>query len=382
MDRWQRPKEHRKTTAAINQTYGDAVDDFIAVEHQPDSQSWRERPLTEKIRQENENSKRINGHPPEYVAASLDLPVEELFPLDGLTLYVGDPWQKLDRPGVVIVDYEFGPVVEFQDDRDKYLNTLDYRIEEIDSQFIIQRDPAIQQFLEREVPIVRQLYQQVLSQSILEYERIANDFLAMKLRIEEEIQRQSNKSGDPIYAIDKALRDLWYVAVHGARAMDVFDWATQLEEPYLAFIDNLPKTLPKNKREQQMQHERRQLIENIRLKKTTQEAQVVQAMFPFLPFRNETFDRFVAFWSISTYVFPSLNDNDMTSYWAEIYRVLKPGGKAYVAPLFEANDYILYNSLTQYGVLHPDFNFSIDDRGLIITKSEVKISTKKTKDSR
>lgn len=84
--------------------------------------------LASRIWNENEGMKRINGHSPEYVAEGFGESVEEIFPPDGLTLYVGDPWQKLDRKGVVIIDYEFGPIAEFQDDREKYLRNLDHRL--------------------------------------------------------------------------------------------------------------------------------------------------------------------------------------------------------------------------------------------------------------
>lgn len=70
--------------------------------------------LQNKIWSENFGAKRINGHPPEYYARTLGVTVDELFPEDGLSLNVGDPWQKIDRKGVVIIDYEFGEVAGYE----------------------------------------------------------------------------------------------------------------------------------------------------------------------------------------------------------------------------------------------------------------------------
>lgn len=194
----------------------------------------------------------------------------------------------------------------------------------------------------------------------------------MKLRIEEEIQREAGNSTDPIDAVDINVRDLWYLVVHGARAIDVLDWETKLKNPYEDYAEDLPTDLPIEDRDKLLRREKKKLITEIRLKKTAKEAHVVAAMFPYLPFRDECFDRLVAFWSISTYVFPSLERREMQQYWEEIYRVLKPGGKAYISPFFQGNEDNLFATLDEFAGQHPDFSYSFDDDEnphiLIITK--------------
>ncbi|MBI2415632.1 MAG: methyltransferase domain-containing protein [Candidatus Kerfeldbacteria bacterium] len=342
--------------------------DIGGVQRKPPTESESIRPISsvaalqEKIRKTNEGLKRINGHSAEYVAASLERSVEEVFPSDGRTVYVGDPWQKLDRKGVVIVDYEFGPVVEFQADRDVYLEVLGSRLRSIAWRVSEQADSPAQIFLKREFAVAEQLYETARTQQLTEYERISNQFLELKQRIEQEIERETDgKEHDPLHALNATVRDLWYVAVQGARAVDVLDWATELDEPYRQFAENLPKRLSEKDREKKLQEKRRQLIESIRFEKTAKEAEVVQAMFPFLPFDDATFDRFVAFWSISTYVFEHLESGELTRYWEEIYRLLKPGGKAYIAPLFQSNEYELDATLRQFAKQHSDFSFFYND---------------------
>ena len=79
---------------------------------------------------------------------------------------------------------------------------------------------------------------------------------------------------------------------------------------------------------------RKQLIDSIRLKKKPEEAHVVQAVFPQLPFADSSFDRVVASWSISAHVFAVLDKAGFKASWDEIFRVLRDGGKAYIFPLW------------------------------------------------
>jgi len=324
-----------------------------------------EQRLAKKIFDTNEGLKRINGYSPEYVAEGFEVSVEELFPSEGKTVYVGDPWQKLDRKGVTIVDYEFGPVAEFQDDKEAYLAILDARLDEIERNLVTYEDTEINDFLENEINLASDLYRQASSKSVVEYERISKEFSEMKQRIEDEIARETDgNANDHIfgqYDPSESVKNLWYVAVHGARAVDVLDWATELEPAYSAYKDELPEELPDHVREEKLKEKRRKLIEGIRFDKTAKEAEVVQAMFLFLPFENESFDRFVAFWSISTYAFEHLNYNDLTEYWKEIYRILKTDGKAYISPLFSGNEEAVEKTLNDFKNLHSDFTFEFDD---------------------
>lgn len=318
--------------------------------------------LAKKIWDTNEGLKRINGHSPEYVAKHIGVTVEELFPTDGKSVYIGDPWQKLDRKGVTIVDYEFGPVAEFQDDKEVYLSVLDSRINKVETYFITPEDHETLNFLNTEISLARNLCERAKNTPLEEYENIGKSFLEMKQRIENEIERETGGAEhDPIHAVDNTVRDLWYVAVHGARAFDVLDWATELQHAYEQFAEALPEEMPEQTRLEKLKEKRRLLIESIRFEKTTKEAEVVQAMFPFLPFENETFDRFVAFWSISTYAFEHLNHDDMTSYWAEIHRLLKPDGRAYIAPLFEGNETVMHQTLNQFAEAHQNFSYHFDN---------------------
>ncbi|MEK7094971.1 MAG: class I SAM-dependent methyltransferase [Patescibacteria group bacterium] len=317
-------------------------------------------PLREKIWETNEGRKRINGHEPEYVANGFGVSVEELFPPNGRTVYVGDPWQKLDRKGVVIVDYEFGPIAEFQDNREKYAIELERRINDIEARGFAYESET-NDFLKRELATAKTLLERAKTDLLASFEVIGAEFQAMKQRIEEEIRRETGEQTDPIYSSNSVVRDLWYAVVHGARIVDVLDWETELRDKYEKFERTLPETMPQQSREKKLKNSRRELIESIRFEKTAKESDVVQAMFPFLPFADNSFDRFVAFWSISTYAFEHLTGRELTSYWKEIYRLLKPGGKAYIAPLFINDSFELESTLKTFSEKHSDFSFTLGD---------------------
>lgn len=279
-----------------------------------------------KIWMTNEGLKRINGHSPEYVAEHFGVPVEELFPPDGTAVYIGDPWQKLDRKGVTIVDYEFGPIAEFQDDKEAYLAVLDSRISSIEFSDLGYKDPLVSAFLQRELRLARELYEQARTASLEAYEQISTDFLRMRERIENEIERETaGQQHDPLYALDGHVRDLWYTAVHGARLVDVFDWATELEPVYREFAQSLPEDMPEAARDLKLKEKRR-------------------------------------LWSISTYALEHLTDEELGNYWKEIFCVLAPRGRAYIAPLFgEDGEGDVTMTLDAFSSEHSDFTFSFDD---------------------
>ncbi len=357
---YRRDKETQFTRAEISKTGNDRARPFIQTQEETMLSSQGQ--LEKKIWETNEGLKRINGHSAEYVAEHIGVSVEELFPEHGKSLYVGDPWQKLDKKGVVIVDYEFGPIAEFQDNKERYLALLRGQLSRLENSFHSSQELDIRHFLEREITLVNELYNEMHIQPLTEYERIGKMFLEMKQRVEEEIGREtSGKESDPLFAMNLDVQSLWYAAVHGARCLDLLDWATELEPTFLIYAESLSEQLSQEAREEKLKEKRRELITRIRFEKTTKEAEVVQAMFPFLPFENESFDRFVAFWSISTYAFEHLTPEELTRYWEEIYRILKPGGKAYISPLFEGNEFFMHQTLSKFQIENPDFFFDDED---------------------
>lgn len=220
-------------------------------------------------------------------------------------------------------------------------------------------DDLTDRFLMNEMPYLEDLCNRAENADTDGMPLLSQEFTALRERIEAEITRETGgETEDPAGTMDETVRSMWYLAVHGARAQDVYDWQHILKPQYDDFESSLPTNLTPEQMRTALACEQRSLIESIRLQKQTEHSEVVEAMFPYLPFKNDCFDRFVAFWSISTYVFPHLTEEEMYSYWEEIYRVLKDGGRAHIYPLYNGNEGALDDSLQAFQNEHPDFDYS------------------------
>lgn len=321
--------------------------------------------LAEKIIVENEGNKRINGHTPEYVSSRMGIPVEELFPEGKKTVYIGDPWQKLDLPGVTIVDYEYGAIVEFNETKEELESKLhsDYSRaysdwEDENEEYRVHYDG----FLDDNFDRVKSLLDRVRETSVEDLPQTAIEFDQLKIDVEEELGKYGDDlDGEEMSDEEDRVRSLWYLAVEGGRSRDVYDYKHILEPKLKDYIKSIPKNISEEEKQKYIDTKKRELIESVRLHKTTNEADVVQAMFPFLPFDDESFDSLVAFYSISTYVFSALEKDDFEKYWAEIDRVLKLGGKAYIGPLWTGNSEDFYSSLDEYISKHSWVSYSEEE---------------------
>lgn len=125
----------------------------------------------------------------------------------------------------------------------------------------------------------------------------------------------------------------WYNCIFGERGFkDIPDW-NNIIEPKVDALKNKIQDLPEDEQNKIIQNNTRGWIEEIRLKKDTENVNVVEAIFPQLPFKSESFDRIVASWSLSAHVFAKLTEEEFEVFWDESYRVLKDKGEMYIFPL-------------------------------------------------
>jgi hypothetical protein len=131
------------------------------------------------------------------------------------------------------------------------------------------------------------------------------------------------------------LTDAWYVCTRSEKGFrDVYDFNTEILPKLEKFREECKRqNMDDGEMEEKIEREKIKLIEEIRLVKKPKNANVVKAIFPELPFKDDSFDRFVASWSISAHTFSHLEKNEFDIVWKEIGRVMKEGGSAYVFPL-------------------------------------------------
>jgi len=322
-------------------------------------------------------SKALTGRTPERIEQETGIPKNQMFPENAKILYVGDPWQRMgkaiDKPNLTIIDYEFGDVVSFVTDNEEFRHRIDMKTQYLLSEISYLKESG--QTDEAQISWINQFEQlAVLAKTLSDiansqedYKKaehawgIAKEFVEMQYKKDAE-NIDETKSGDPGSQIDEYdifssfRKEAWYTCIYGERGFkDIPD--------FLNII--VPKM---NEKRRQLLLEgvveedavkvvgrlTRSWIEELRLKKIPQKANVVEAVFPALPFQNRSFDRFIASWSISAHTFGVLDREEFGKYWLEIYRVLNKSGEAYIFPLHYSHVDIdaLESSLKEFSSHH------------------------------
>ncbi len=336
------------------------------------------REIIEIISIYDRQEKALTGRTPERLEEETGIEVEELFPEEGKILYVGDPYQVMgryfDNPNFTTIDYEFGETAGFEGHKmenfyepggfhniaDQQVQIFEDNIREYYQKLADGFDPKeifpcqnegeyyyvewiemIQPYLENAIELSQEAMQ---SNSVLKnkkkfldasraWDGIAEFYNSYKPYVPEE-----ENVPEITDVIKRDLKDFWYLAKRGA---NLFSDLVFYEEELKPKLENKIQLLEKKSGKKLDQIEKqeiidkliRPMIDNHRMKKRTEKSHVLQAMFPELPFKDSSFDRFVASWSISAHLFHRMNKEQYDHSFAEILRVLRDKGKAYIFPL-------------------------------------------------
>ncbi len=311
--------------------------------------------------------KALTGRTPERISDETGIPREVMFPDTGRILYVGDPWQRMgkeiDDQRLTLIDYEYGETASFVRDIDRFkhdiaiktgntLKKLDYLKH---NEILIDSD---REWIRTFEELFRTAAETIANtDDILLYPQAADRWHAAKKCIEDAYRQEQERgdAGDAYMAHNELsyLRtDAWYACVAGERGFrDLYDW----EHIILPKIKQKEEEL--TKKPDITDEERKTIITSwiqtwineIRLKKKPEKAHVVVGVFPQLPFKDHTFNRLVASWSISAHLFAYLNEDEFGACWREINRVLDDKGEAYIFPLTysDIDELSIMNSLEQ-----------------------------------
>lgn len=316
----------------------------------------------------------LTGRTPEIIAEEDGLEPEQLFPKDKKILYVGDPWQRmgrtLDNENMFVIDYIFGEAKEFVDDKERFIKWLTGELssdkesvaerirrqieEKLTKNIRSESKKRLADFKEMIDKAAKASREALTKDNFEGYEEAAQAweqavrFLNEWRKYDLDNQIDAKKQGyEDISGFRKAT---WYNCIQAARGFrDIPDWHN-IVLPKLEIKRKELEEVNKNDDyiEQEVKKLERSLIDSLRLRKKTEKAHIIQAMFPELPFKGKSFDRFVASWSISVHVFPELNEKEFEIYWQEIARVLNKDGEAYIFPMRcwgPIDDYAFFDSL-------------------------------------
>lgn len=310
-------------------------------------------------------SKALTGRTPERLEQETGISKEELFPENQDILYVGDPWQRmgleLDNERMFIIDYDFGESAEFITDQEGFLQsmmsfkgTYNEQHEGLAQMLVSDEQRAAdiaggekQKWCADFLTLVKAAHEATQNvKSLEDYERAADAWqkarecieITYKQETEEAEEDLPRSPGDPENNGDwfsNFRKQAWYHCVYAERGFrDIPVWLKEIKPK----IDERRQELEKKAENPEIiEHElakmKKGLIDEHRLRKKPENAHVLKAVFPELPFKDNSFDRFVASWSISAHVFACLDKAGFHACWGEIFRVLKCGGKAYIFPL-------------------------------------------------
>lgn len=285
--------------------------------------------------------KRLTGRTPEIIQEETGINKDEIFPNDQQILYVGDPWQRMgleiDNPNLTIIDYEFGEPASFIDDDDKFHSEIKGKCNETTREvdYLLEQG-SLNEFEQnwltkfRDKIITANQISEV--RNINDYNQAADAWHELKVLVEEAYQ-DPNLQNNPFLV--RLRRESWYLCVFGERGFrDIPDWEKIIKPKLENDSEKLKaQNLSDEEFDQKLSLKRKQYIEEIRLKKKPEKSSVVEGVFPQLPFQDQSFDRFVASWSISAHTFENLEKDEFEFFWHEISRVLKLKGRAYIFPV-------------------------------------------------
>lgn len=334
----------------------------------PDSPDPQVQQLTDLVYETDPAGKALTGRTPERIQQETGIPKEQMFPENAKILYVGDPWQRMgkaiDNSNLTIIDYEFGDVTSFVTDNEGFRSRIAWKADYLLTQIgrfkqVDSPQPNQLTWLNEFKNLVQDAKTLSDSATILDdYPKAADAWRKAKEFIEEQYKKDldsidETKTGDPgdslgEYDAFSALRkEAWYACIYGERGFrDIPDFYNII----VPKIDEKKNQLLKEgageeEAQSKIAKSMRGWIEEIRLKKIPEKANVVEGVFPALPFKARSFDRFVASWSISAHTFGELDKAGFLYYWSEIYRVLDAQGEAYIFPLH-------YSDIDEEGLEH------------------------------
>lgn len=348
------------------------LEDEKKVNDNETAETFRELAKREEIKdliyEVDRNSKALTGRTPEKIEEETGINKDIIFPSEGKILYVGDPWQRMGREiddkRMVIIDYEFGDVASFIENEADFRRAIEWKGENLlqKIKYLAQGNNLNDKDLEwlttfqglvEEAHLASQaaIYEKDGKKYISDYAAAAAAWAKMRNWIEERYKEEKEESdfedeeyGEPgdrrreYNEISEFRLRAWYDGVFGERGFkDIPDWNEIILPKLEAEIIKEEKRFKRNLTEEEarniIERKKKRYIEEIKLKKSPQNTQVVEAIFPELPFKKNTFDRFIASWSISAHLFSELDKEGFDYCWKEILRVLTQKGEAYIFPL-------------------------------------------------
>ncbi len=315
-----RPRAKKQTRRDIDQ----AGDEIRAAERDAVLAALEQRVLDLDAPQ-----KALTGRPPEKYALESGIPLDELFPEDARILNIGDPWQKLDLPGVTSIDYESGEEAEFVHEPEAFLGWAPEAF-----QTLINIFESYQETKDLATKLA-QYFDQLKREGIDSFDRVGQNIITLTSELPKE---------NPIRTVGDHSEimltvDLWHTMQRLGRGLRDIWLIDTVIEPKIREERVARNLAGKHLSVEEEKRIRDSIIHDNRFVRRMKQADLIKAAFPNVPFDNHSFDRITASWSISTHVFPVMSNIDFRIYWEEIDRLLKKDGICMMWPIYTRSDF-------------------------------------------
>lgn len=288
--------------------------------------------------------KALTGRKVESYEIGSGISKSELFPKGGKVLNIGDPWQTLDLPNVLSIDYETGEEALFPATYEKAIEDFNNRKKRLLGS--IETESPITEPLNEILDLDftpandlltawREVQQTVQENDLKDMSQFADigqqvfEFGHQMSAFREEYEEWKKKQKNVSHYDDYYFMEAWYkVQDLGRLYADAYTWEYEIK-PAIAQEAVRKKGLS----DEEEQEIIRRVVCQKRFLKKTKFADFKKGAWPEVWFPDGSFDRITASWSLSAHVFREMKPEHHQFYFDEMDRVLKKEGCAYIWPL-------------------------------------------------
>jgi hypothetical protein len=285
--------------------------------------------------------KALTGRKPEDYSKESGISLDELFPKDGEVLNIGDPWQAIDMEHVTTIEYESGREASFCYTKEQFNRILEYntkKIQDILNLLLIKNDNhhSVVNFINKTkenlalIPDISIKGYDSFSESWLELSDFFNNEIRSILNTEEWLSDEVKNIWHSLQAIAWAYKDMYL----NHSVIEPTILAEAIRRKGLSSSDEYKI--------------RQGLITQNRFRMKQNETEYIKDVFPSHDLADDSFDRIIASWSISTHAFEEMTSEEFLECWDEIDRILKKDGVAYMWPIYNGNERCLMKSISDY----------------------------------
>jgi len=286
--------------------------------------------------------KALTGRQPYMYESHSGISHSELFPQGGSVLNIGDPYQKVDLPGVTILEYESGEEARFTGDYIKGWNNLPGTIDKFTGEVLSLYQRICQEHnepvsaevtnIEDDLIVITGLLADIrdIEQSTEKYQLMgeASEIIRTVADAIAKLTKEIPNGNDSRFYSSDIIKAWYRCQGFALLIQDLVLWEESIRPELLQESIRLGGVS-----DTQESEIIRRIVARERFIKKTQHAEVIKGAWPEVEFNDQQFDRIIASWSITAHIFRVMKPHHFVFFFDEMSRILKPDGVAYLWPM-------------------------------------------------